>query len=144
MEAPQTEAQSGETAADLRADGALGSARDRRDRGRPEVAEVAQRDDFAVRLGEGSHRVPDRFALQLAVLWLVTGAVASAPPPGTVMLLLMALTILSFAALSLAQALGLARKAPGWVNAAFIHASNGFYANAAFNRLAGALSAPRS
>ncbi|MFN4142801.1 proton-conducting transporter membrane subunit [Aestuariivirga sp.] len=76
------------------------------------------------------------YALQLGFLWLLSGAVASPPPAGPVMLGLMTLTLFSFASLSIAQALGLGQRRGGRLSAVFVHASNGFYANSVFNRIA--------
>ncbi len=80
------------------------------------------------------------FALQIAVLWLLEGSVAAAPDTGLVAGGIMALTLVSFAGLSIMQAMGLHLNPPRWLNAFHVHASNGFYANAFFNRIAGALS----
>jgi NAD(P)H-quinone oxidoreductase subunit 5 len=79
------------------------------------------------------------FALQLSLDWLTAGALAEAPAPGLAMIAILALTFLSFAALSLLQARQLHLDPPQWTERLRIHAGNGFYANAAFNRLCGAL-----
>jgi hypothetical protein len=55
------------------------------------------------------------------------------------MLAVLALTFTSFGGLSLLQAMGLSRNPPPWLRRLQVHAANGFYANAAFNRIAGAL-----
>ncbi len=79
------------------------------------------------------------FALHLGTAAMTSGALAVAQPPAPVMIAIMALVIVSFTILSLMQALGLHRNPPALVRQFFVHAANGFYANAAFNRIAGAL-----
>ncbi len=79
------------------------------------------------------------FTLQLGMAWLLDGAVHAAPPASPIMVAIMGLTFVSFLLLSFAQAMGLERLSPGWARTLRVHAANGFYVNALFNRIAGAL-----
>lgn len=78
-------------------------------------------------------------ALQTAMAWFLQGTVHAAPSPSPVITAIAILTLTSFAGLSLIQAMGLHARPPSWLRALHVHAGNGFYANALFNRMAGAL-----
>jgi NAD(P)H-quinone oxidoreductase subunit 5 len=79
------------------------------------------------------------FLLQVTMAWLLAGSVPAAAAPSLPMAIFMYATISLFAALSIAQACGLFMRAPGWMHDIFVHASNGFYVNAVFNHMTGAL-----
>lgn len=79
------------------------------------------------------------FVLEHAVTQLTATSVPPIPAPGLSGLLIMALALVSFAAVTLLQSL-----APRWIHrpawrAARVHLANGLYLNAWFNRLVGAL-----
>lgn len=79
------------------------------------------------------------FALHLGTAAVTAGSLAAAAAPAPIMIAIMTLTLVSFAGLSILQALGLHRDPPPALRRLLVHAANGFYANAAFNRIAGAL-----
>ncbi|MHA7873714.1 MAG: oxidoreductase, partial [Hyphococcus sp.] len=78
------------------------------------------------------------FTVQTAAAALLGNVVPAPPEPGLAGMAVMILAVVSFAAVALAQTLspdGSARMA----SAVYVHAANGFYANALFNRIIGAL-----
>lgn len=84
------------------------------------------------------------FALQTAAEWLTAGVLPATPAPGRLEWTLMALAVLSFGLVAVAQALF-----PLWAShpAAIglrVHLSNGLYANAALDRLLGGWSVKKS
>ena len=84
------------------------------------------------------------FALQTAAEWLTTGVLPPTPAPGRLEWPLMALAVLSFGLVAVAQALF-----PLWAShpAALglrVHLSNGLYANAALDRMLGGWSVKKS
>jgi NAD(P)H-quinone oxidoreductase subunit 5 len=77
--------------------------------------------------------------LEKATEAILAGVLPASAFPGPVMLGLMAAAVLAFGAVSLLQLLVPARGGlPAW-RAAYVHASNGFYVNAMFDRMIGAL-----
>ena len=83
------------------------------------------------------------FALQTAAEWLTSGVLPAVPPPGRLEWTLMALAVLSFGFVAVAQAL-----LPLWAShpaaaGLRVHLSNGLYVNAAIDRLLGAWSVSR-
>lgn len=82
------------------------------------------------------------FVLQAGAARLLSPALPPIPMPGTLGLAVMALVVVLFALVAVLQILAPARSAaPAW-RAARVHVANGFYANALFNRLVGALRRP--
>jgi NAD(P)H-quinone oxidoreductase subunit 5 len=79
------------------------------------------------------------FALELSALWILGDAVAVFPTPDTFTVAVMVIAVTAFAAVTLLQTMlpRLARTPFG--QAAYVHLKNGFYANALFDRLIGAL-----
>ncbi len=78
------------------------------------------------------------FALQAATAFLLGGVIPLATPLGPIGLALLAGVLTAFAAAIVLQALAPARGRP-LARALYVHIANGFYANALFNRLVGAL-----
>ncbi len=78
------------------------------------------------------------FALQGGVAFALRGAIPEAAPLDPLARGLLAVVLSGFAVTILAQALAPARTR-GVARALYVHIANGFYANALFNRLAGAL-----
>lgn len=79
------------------------------------------------------------FVLQHGAAWLLTPALPPIPPPGPAGLLIMALAVTSFAAVTLLQIMApAAAGSPAW-RATRVHLANGLYANAVFDRVVGAL-----
>jgi len=77
------------------------------------------------------------FGLEAGAAHLLAGTVATAPAPGAATLAVIALTVLAFGGVSIAQTLRPARvSSPLWC-AAWVHLKHGFYANALFDRLLG-------
>lgn len=82
------------------------------------------------------------FVLQTAALRLLSPTLPPVPEPGPVGLAIMALAVLTFAAVAILQIVAPALAAePAW-RAARVHLANGLYANALFDRLVGALKRP--
>lgn len=84
------------------------------------------------------------FSLQLAGTWLTAGVLPAPPAPGRLEWGLMVLAVTSFGAVAIAQAIF-----PLWAQhpaaaGLRVHLSNGFYANAVFDRLIGGWSARRT
>lgn len=84
------------------------------------------------------------FALQTAAEWLTAGLLPTAPAPGRLEWTLMALAVLSFGLVAVAQAL-----LPLWAShpaaaGLRVHLSNGLYANATIDRILGGWSAPKA
>lgn len=84
------------------------------------------------------------FALQMAATRLTEGALPAPPPPGPLEWGLTILAVLSFGAVAVVQAMF-----PLWAHhpaaaGLRVHLSNGFYANAAFDRLIGGWAVRRS
>lgn len=84
------------------------------------------------------------FALQTIAEWLTGGVLPGTPAPGRLEWTLMALAVLSFGLVAVAQALF-----PLWAShpaaaGLRVHLSNGLYANAAIDRLLGGWSAPKA
>lgn len=82
------------------------------------------------------------FGLQAGAEWLLYPAVPVTPVPGPVGIAIIVLAVTSFALVTVLQLL-----VPSWTGSprwqtAYVHVANGFYANAVFNRLAGALQRP--
>ncbi|MEM9619628.1 MAG: proton-conducting transporter membrane subunit [Pseudomonadota bacterium] len=78
------------------------------------------------------------FALQTATAAIMKGAVPPPPAPDVTGLSVMGITLISFGAVTLVQILSPAR-AGRMAQTAYVHAANGLYANALFDRLVGAL-----
>ena len=77
------------------------------------------------------------FALQDFAVWLSSGALPAAPPPGPLQWALIVLAVISFGLVAVVQAMF-----PLWAYhpaaaGLRVHLSNGFYANAVFDRLLG-------
>jgi NAD(P)H-quinone oxidoreductase subunit 5 len=77
------------------------------------------------------------FALQAVAVWLTKGALPAAPPPGPLQWALILLAVISFGLVAVVQAMF-----PLWAYhpaaaGLRVHLSNGFYANAVFDRLLG-------
>ena len=77
------------------------------------------------------------FALQVFAIWLTSGVLPAAPPPGPLQWALIVLAVVSFGLVAVIQAMF-----PLWAYhpaaaGLRVHLSNGFYANAAFDRLLG-------
>ncbi len=77
------------------------------------------------------------FALQILAVWLTSGALPPAPPPGPLQWALIVLAVISFGLVAVVQAMF-----PLWAYhpaaaGLRVHLSNGFYANAVFDRLLG-------
>jgi NAD(P)H-quinone oxidoreductase subunit 5 len=77
------------------------------------------------------------FALQLFAIWLTSGVLPAAPVPGPLQWALIALAVISFGIVAVVQAMF-----PLWAYhpaaaGPRVHLSNGFYANALFDRLLG-------
>ena len=75
------------------------------------------------------------FALQVFAAWLTTGVLPAAPPPGPLEWALIVLAVISFGLVAVVQAMF-----PLWAYhpaaaGLRVHLSNGFYANAVFDRL---------
>ena len=75
------------------------------------------------------------FALQVFAIWLTTGALPAAPAPGPLQWALIVLAVISFGLVAVVQAMF-----PLWAYhpaaaGLRVHLSNGFYANAVFDRL---------
>lgn len=82
------------------------------------------------------------FVLQHGAVWLMSPPLPPSPKPGPVGLLVMALAVASFAAVTLLQIVApAAAGSPAW-RATRVHLANGLYANALFDRLVGALKRP--
>lgn len=79
------------------------------------------------------------FALELSAAWILGSAVAIFPPPDAVTVAVMVVMVVAFGLVIWLQAMlpAMAKK-PAW-RAAYVHLKNGFYANALFDRLIGAL-----
>ncbi len=80
------------------------------------------------------------FALQLAATWITANVLPAPPPPGPLEWALIALAVVSFGLVAVVQAMF-----PLWAShpaaaGLRVHLSNGFYANAVFDRLIGAWS----
>jgi NAD(P)H-quinone oxidoreductase subunit 5 len=83
------------------------------------------------------------FALQAAANWLTAGVLPPVPQPGPLQWLLIALAVVSFGLVAVVQAMF-----PHWAYhpaaaGLRVHLSNGFYANAVFDRLIGGWSTQR-
>ncbi|MEN9310007.1 MAG: hypothetical protein RLY77_132 [Pseudomonadota bacterium] len=79
------------------------------------------------------------FCLETAVTWLTASSLPPIPAPNATGLLIMGLAIASFAVVTVLQSLVPRwNRQPAW-RAARVHLANGFYINACFNRLVGAL-----
>lgn len=77
------------------------------------------------------------FALQVLAVWLTSGALPAAPEPGPLQWTLIVLAVISFGLVAVVQAMF-----PLWAYhpaaaGLRVHLSNGFYANAVFDRLLG-------
>lgn len=77
------------------------------------------------------------FALQVFAIWLTSGVLPAAPPPGPLQWALIVLAVVSFGLVAVVQAMF-----PLWAYhpaaaGLRVHLSNGFYANAVFDRLLG-------
>ena len=77
------------------------------------------------------------FALQMLAVWLTAGVLPAAPPPGPLQWGLIVLMVVSFGLVAIVQAMF-----PLWAYhpaaaGLRVHLSNGFYANAVFDRLLG-------
>ena len=75
------------------------------------------------------------FALQVFAVWLTSGVLPAAPPPGPLQWALIVLAVVSFGLVAIVQAMF-----PLWAYhpaaaGLRVHLSNGFYANAVFDRL---------
>jgi NAD(P)H-quinone oxidoreductase subunit 5 len=75
------------------------------------------------------------FALQVFAVWLTTGLLPAAPPPGPLQWALIVLAVVSFGLVAVVQAIF-----PLWAHhpaaaGLRVHLSNGFYANAVFDRM---------
>jgi NAD(P)H-quinone oxidoreductase subunit 5 len=82
------------------------------------------------------------FLLQRAAAWWTASTLPAIPDPTTVGMAIMWLAVLSFAIVAILQLLAPARiDSPNW-RAARVHVANGFYVNAWFDRLVGALRRP--
>jgi NAD(P)H-quinone oxidoreductase subunit 5 len=82
--------------------------------------------------------------LQSAAAALLSPALPPAPAPGVADVAIMVLVVASFGAVTALQLVQPARAgSPAW-RRAYVHLSNGLYANAAFDRLVGALRIPAS
>lgn len=84
------------------------------------------------------------FALQTATEWVTAGVLPATPPPGRLEWTLMALAVLSFGLVAVAQALF-----PLWAShpataGLRVHLSNGLYVNATIDRILGGWSVPRA
>jgi len=84
------------------------------------------------------------FALQVFAVWLTTGVLPPAPPPGPLEWALIVLAVISFGLVAVVQAMF-----PLWAYhpaaaGLRVHLSNGFYANALFDRLLRGWSMPRT
>jgi len=84
------------------------------------------------------------FALQMAVTWVTRGVLPPAPTPGPLEWGLLGLAVVSFGLVAIVQAMF-----PLWAQhpaaaGLRVHLSNGFYANAVFDRLVGGWSSRRS
>lgn len=84
------------------------------------------------------------FALQTVAEWLTHGTIPDAPAPGRLEWTLMALSVLSFGFVAIAQAL-----LPLWAShpaaaALRVHLSNGLYVNALLDRVLGVWATPKS
>ncbi|MBI1407039.1 MAG: NADH-quinone oxidoreductase subunit L [Caulobacter sp.] len=82
------------------------------------------------------------FALQVVAVWLTGGALPAAPSPGPLQWALIVLAVLSFGLVAVVQAMF-----PLWAYhpaaaGLRVHLSNGFYANAVFDRLLGGWRTP--
>jgi NAD(P)H-quinone oxidoreductase subunit 5 len=82
------------------------------------------------------------FGLEAGAQALLQPVLPEAAAPGAVRLSLMALAVLAFAAVVLVQILGPALPETPRGRRLAVHLRNGFYANALFDRLVGALDAP--
>lgn len=78
------------------------------------------------------------FALQHAADLVLAGTLPAPLPPDPVTIAIMLLAVASFASITLLQLSGPAAKSAAWQRA-YVHLSNGLYANSLFNRFAGAL-----
>ncbi len=75
------------------------------------------------------------FALELLGIALLGSAVAVFPTPNVLTLIVMVLTVIAFAAVTVLSAwLPALAKSPAW-HAYYVHLKNGFYANAMFDRV---------
>lgn len=84
------------------------------------------------------------FALQVATAWIVGGSLPAGRPGGHAPMLIAALMVISFAAVTLFQNQMMRRvEAPFWV-AAYVHLRNGLYLNTLANRLVLAFWPPAS
>ena len=77
------------------------------------------------------------FALQVCAIWLTSGVLPAAPSPGPLQWVLIVIAVLSFGLVAVVQAMF-----PLWAHhpaaaGLRVHLSNGFYANAVFDRLLG-------
>ena len=77
-------------------------------------------------------------ALQTGAAAYFAGQVPPVPDVSALDITLAALVLISFAAVALLQILPMPDTAR-WYRSAYVHLSNGLYANALFNRLTGAL-----
>ena len=77
------------------------------------------------------------FALQTAAEWLTEGALPSTPTPGRLEWTLLALAVVSFGLVAVAQALFPLWSAHPAAAGLRVHLSNGLYINAALDRLLG-------
>lgn len=78
------------------------------------------------------------FALQAGTSLVFADLLPGPRPADAVMIAVMLLAVMSFAALTALQMTGPVREGEGW-RRAYVHMANGFYANTLFNRLVGSL-----
>jgi NAD(P)H-quinone oxidoreductase subunit 5 len=81
------------------------------------------------------------FVLQKAAALLLSSALPAPSPPDGAMVIIMLLAVTSFAAATVLQLAGPRGASAVWERA-YVHLSNGLYANTLFNRFAGALKRP--
>lgn len=84
------------------------------------------------------------FALQAGAATLLGAVLPGRPPADATSGAIIALVLVSFAAIAALQWLTPPAARAGWREAAYVHLSNGLYANALLNRLLGGLRLPRS
>lgn len=79
------------------------------------------------------------FGLERVAAHVLHPAIVVAPEPGATTMVLAAVVVLGFAVVTVLQLVLPARPTSPFWRAAWVHARNGFYANAVFDRLVGAL-----
>ena len=78
------------------------------------------------------------FALEVAGVMALKGAIPEAPAPSTITLALTVVVVSAFAVVSMLQAALPSTAASGFLRAAYVHVRNGLYANTYFDRVVGA------